>query len=273
MLTRTRRRALLALVPLALVPLLVAATHGSRKLTALSCGQTITTSTTLSADLGPCGGNGVVIGADHVTLNLNGHRIIGNGSGTNSGVSSNNVGSIVENGSVIHFFNDVVLKGDSSRALNLRVSQAPAEGIVLGGGANDMASGNRAFANTEDGIISTSPGSQLTNNVLQFNGEDGLFGQDASVVSGNKAFSNGSSGIFFDNPGGASVTVTNNLANGNSDGIREVSGDPTVVTLTGNQAFFNTQLGIAAAAGVTDGGHNKSNSNGTFAQCTNIGCS
>jgi hypothetical protein len=45
------------------------------------------------------------------------------------------------------------------------------------------------------------------------------------------------------------------------------------VTLTGNQAFFNTQFGIAARPGVTDGGHNKSNSNGMLVQCTDVVCS
>lgn len=43
----------------------------------LQCGQTITESTTLTADVGPCQGDGVVIGADNITLRLNGHQIIG----------------------------------------------------------------------------------------------------------------------------------------------------------------------------------------------------
>ena len=43
------------------------------------CGQTIARDTRLSADLRNCPGHGIVIGADNVTLDLNGHTIDGNG--------------------------------------------------------------------------------------------------------------------------------------------------------------------------------------------------
>ena len=43
------------------------------------CGQTITASTTLKSNIGPCGGDGIVIGADNITLNLGGHRLFGFG--------------------------------------------------------------------------------------------------------------------------------------------------------------------------------------------------
>ena len=45
----------------------------------LSCGDTITTDTTLHKDLVDCPTNGIVIGADNVTLDLNGHTIDGDG--------------------------------------------------------------------------------------------------------------------------------------------------------------------------------------------------
>src|SRR3954463_14789092 len=45
----------------------------------LSCGDTITTDTTLHKDLVNCPTNGIVIGADNVTLDLNGHTIDGDG--------------------------------------------------------------------------------------------------------------------------------------------------------------------------------------------------
>ncbi|HEX3542519.1 MAG TPA: SBBP repeat-containing protein [Acidimicrobiales bacterium] len=46
------------------------------------CGSTITASVTLSADIGPCPGPGVTIGADNVTLDLGGHKIFGTGNHT-----------------------------------------------------------------------------------------------------------------------------------------------------------------------------------------------
>jgi hypothetical protein len=272
MLTRTRRRALVALVPLAVVPLLVAATHGSKKLTALNCGDTITTSTTLSADVGPCGGTGVTIGADHVTLNLNGHSIIGTGNSV--GVSSTRTGVVVENGSVTHFNFTVTLTGDSNRVINLRVSNSGVWGIGVQG-RNDVVSGNRVFGNAADGIQGLGAGSQYTNNILQSNGFTGMTLSEGASVSGNKALNNGSRGIEFLNGDRASMTVTNNIANGNTSGgiVESITGDPTVVTLSGNKAYFNGQLGINAQPGVIDGGNNKADENGNSTQCVNIVCS
>ena len=45
----------------------------------LSCGDTVTVDTTLDSDLIGCRSNGLVIGADNITLDLNGHTISGDG--------------------------------------------------------------------------------------------------------------------------------------------------------------------------------------------------
>jgi len=45
----------------------------------VKCGDTITTDTTLHADLVNCPNNGIVIGANRITLELNGHTIDGDG--------------------------------------------------------------------------------------------------------------------------------------------------------------------------------------------------
>jgi hypothetical protein len=45
----------------------------------LSCGDTITTDMTLDSDLIDCPNNGIVIGADDITLDLNGHLVDGDG--------------------------------------------------------------------------------------------------------------------------------------------------------------------------------------------------
>jgi parallel beta-helix repeat protein len=55
----------------------------------VACGETITKNTALVADVGPCPGDGIIIGADNITLNLNGHTISGTagpGDGNAAGV-------------------------------------------------------------------------------------------------------------------------------------------------------------------------------------------
>src|SRR5690242_13975220 len=58
---------------------LTAATGGLAQASALHCGDVITVNTRLSSDLVNCPDNGLVIGADNITLDLNGHVIDGDG--------------------------------------------------------------------------------------------------------------------------------------------------------------------------------------------------
>jgi hypothetical protein len=43
----------------------------------VGCGDTITVSTTLDSDLVECPGSGIIVGADKITLDLNGHTVGG----------------------------------------------------------------------------------------------------------------------------------------------------------------------------------------------------
>ena len=52
---------------------------GQASATHVRCGDTITADTTLDSDLLDCPNNGIVIGADDITLDLNGHTIDGDG--------------------------------------------------------------------------------------------------------------------------------------------------------------------------------------------------
>jgi parallel beta-helix repeat protein len=66
----------LVIVALAVVGL-VAFGAGQASASHVSCGDTITTDATLDSDLIDCPNNGILIGADDVTLDLNGHLIAG----------------------------------------------------------------------------------------------------------------------------------------------------------------------------------------------------
>ena len=58
---------------------------GQASASPVSCGDTITTDTKLHADLLNCPGDGIFIGADNITLDLNGHTIDGDGDSTTAG--------------------------------------------------------------------------------------------------------------------------------------------------------------------------------------------
>ena len=55
--------------------------HAAQPVTTVHCGQSITEDTRLGNDLTDCPGDGIVIGADNITLDLNGHTVDGDGAG------------------------------------------------------------------------------------------------------------------------------------------------------------------------------------------------
>ncbi|MEV7013126.1 right-handed parallel beta-helix repeat-containing protein [Streptosporangium sp. NPDC051022] len=70
---------------------------------AVGCGDVLTSSVTLTADLS-CPGDGLTVGADDVTVNLGGHTLSGGGTGFSTGVSViGHKGVTVRNGTVTGF--------------------------------------------------------------------------------------------------------------------------------------------------------------------------
>ena len=106
----------------------------------VSCGQTITKDTTLDNDLIECPGDGIVIGADRITLDLNGHTITGRfdlrfcgynyTTGERKGecahqdgiVNSGHDRVVIRNGEVSHFETQLRLVGaNRNRLIDLQV--------------------------------------------------------------------------------------------------------------------------------------------------------
>jgi len=270
----TRRRAATVLGVALVLAVVLGATMAPRagaRRAALTCGSTITSSTTLTADLTGCVGDGVHIGASHVTLNLNGHLISSNGSGGTAVVV--NVGAtnaIVENGRITGFNTGVAVTAASGKVQAIRAWNN-SFGVVVQSADSTVVTGNTLFDNLTQGIrVFSGQKVQIIGNALRENTDDGLFVQAAAVnatISGNKAISNGSSGIDVD---GAGAHVTGNIANGNTvDGILVNDDTDTIGT---NTASYNTKLGIDASAGVTDAGTDKATGNGTAHQCRNVVC-
>ena len=86
----------------------------------------MTTSTTLTADVGPCAGDGIDIAASNITLNLNGHRVFaapGPRFGDFAGIRFQSVtNSTVESGEVTGFDAGVFLDhGSANTASHVNV--------------------------------------------------------------------------------------------------------------------------------------------------------
>jgi parallel beta-helix repeat protein len=157
---------------------------GSAAAASPTCGQTITRNTRLTADLRGCLGNGIVIGADDITLDLNGHTI----SGDNSPCAETcDFG--VDN-TVGHHADRVI--GGTIRDFGV--------GILSDGGTGHMLiAHNHVSANTGAGIA--------------------LFGSDGHTVVRNVVSGPSNGFAILLNAAGNSTIAHNAINHGNDEGI------------------------------------------------------
>jgi len=133
-----------------------------------------------------------------------------------------------------------------------------------------VVTGNTISNTSRQGINGNGANSQYTNNTVQGAGSQGILltGGANATVSGNRVLSGDTDGIQVD---GVGAKLTSNVANGNAgDGILVTNPQ---ATLSKNQAFFNTKLGVDATPGDTDAGSNKAGGTGALHQCADVVCS
>ena len=181
----------------------------SSEVDVLECGTTITTDTTLQSDLVDCPNNGIVIGADGVTLDLNGHMIDGDAAEfadcgerepCDMGVATNgHDGVTIENGSVREFAVGVYV----GRARNARVE--------------DVASSRHAFFGF---VVVLSAKTQILDSSGDANPKPdgdglGVFGSHDLRIVGNAFRGNGQLGIHVEDS--EDLVIARNLIARNHD--------------------------------------------------------
>ncbi len=192
----------------------------------LACGATITSNTTLRAHLTNCPGDGLVIGADGVRLNLGRHTIDGSGAPGSAGIRlAGHRRVVVSGGTVKEFETGVALShADGNRLRGLALHANTGRAIDLSGGSD---------------------GNQITGNDAGGNGKTGIALTDstANVVSGNTAGHNAITGLLLD--GASGNRIARNRAQGNvGNGIAIVDGSNRN-TVSGN-SLSGSQAGIVA---------------------------
>lgn len=215
----------------------------------VSCGQTLTQSTLVQNDLSDCGGNGLVAGADGITIDLGGHTIDGTGQGTGVSVIGR-TGVTVTNGTLDQFdlgvdFTDSL----GGFATNLVLSGTQWGGVGLYNADNAVVRGNTLTmnevgmtiqrgttgalvvanvltGNPGTGIhITGSTGNRIEDNEIAESSREGIWVQGASgnVVSGNDLYGNDAGGIVVAEGATDNVVQGNTVTATSSAGI-EVTG-------------------------------------------------
>jgi parallel beta helix pectate lyase-like protein len=236
----------------------------------VTCGQTLTESTTLDNDLDNCFADGLIAGADGITIDLNGHTISSRLGSTGGGVVVHGFDRVVvENGTITRFDAgvDVDFGADQTRVRDLRISDNAIGNGIEAGGLRTSVTGNTVFGR-EIGIRANGTTTTVAGNTVKDNETGMLLGGSGAVATRNTALSNAGFGIQVGDRTGA---VTGNVANANGDDGIDATG-ATAATLDGNSASFNTGLGIDADGDVLDGGGNAATGNGSLHQCENVLC-
>jgi|tagenome__1003787_1003787.scaffolds.fasta_scaffold20945952_3 parallel beta-helix repeat protein len=218
----------------------------------VTCGQTIVANTKLANDLIDCPSNGIVIGADNITLDLNGHVIDGDASEfagcppdepCDLGVFSSGFdGVTIKGGTVREFTFGVILDGaENARLSRLALNDNLWSGLLVAGTAHSTVEGLSVTGNglTTDqaGIdVFDSHDLAIERNSVVGNGDIGFYiiGLENSRIDGNSVARNPETGILME---GNQNNLTRNRFSENGDAI-VVSGDRN--TVAANQVSGST---------------------------------
>ncbi len=244
------------------------------------CGQTITMDLELDHDL-VCTGDGLIVGANELTIELNGHTISGSGTATaigkagirvdgRSDVTIEGPGTVTkfQTGVLIANSHDIVVKRIHAVENGLMTPGGPpfpfsaSDGIHITMSSSVVVEKNLARRNGDDGInVHMSTGVWVVKNTLDDNTHDGirLDLANANVLAKNLVLSHDS--VFAGAPVGCGIELfgskdnvieKNHLA-GNTNGIRlRISG---TTASTGNEVEENTVDGTGAELGGRRGIH------------------
>ena len=174
--------------------------------TTVVCGQVITQNTKVSNDLTNCPGDGLVIGAANIKLDLGKHTIDGDGVNGPTDDGIDDTGGFdnvqIKGGTVQQFNVGVHLTGvTGSKVEHVEVLQNGLRGILLDGSNNNKVEHNNAHNNFDDIFLVNSDGNSIKHNKALAGGSSGIvlqFGNDNNVVEHNEASGSPFAGITED---------------------------------------------------------------------------
>jgi parallel beta-helix repeat protein len=217
---------------------------------AVSCGQVLTKSTLVTNDLAECLGDGLVIGAPRIVVDLGGHTIDGVGLGT--GIANDGHADVtVRNGTVQQFDTGLLLLAETRGNLveNVTFQLNELAGIELFT-AGSAAEGNEIRGNTVTGngggivVGSGTVGTLVADNGLTGNGGGALVVRDSNGnrLERNLVTGGGDLGVEIERASGN--VLLDNTVSGTSDGGIEVMAGSHDNLVQGNAVDASGDMGI-----------------------------
>lgn len=266
----------------------------------LACGEVVTTNVTLTKSMKNCA-SGLVVGADNLTIDLNGYAIKGLANGTGVGIDvTGRTGITVKDGNISDFAEGVKLFNTSNSTVERLVIRRAVTGIRLARTDNGTDSNqilDNKVRDSVDGIVAFgAASSRIADNTLSDLTGIGIFCRDtfssAAEIEGNRAVrndvgirlqfcsasvaenvasNNAGAGIFRTRSNGPTFR---NVANRNGGIGINVDDSPGLIS--GNLTQGNTGHGLAIVDQIPENGpfytvaFNLSNRNGGLGIMTNL---
>ncbi len=205
----------------------------------VGCGDTITSDTTLTSDLTDCPGNGLIIGADNITLDCAGHTIDGDGSGGGDGiVVSGRSWDTIKNCTVTDFAYGISLSWSSNNTLTDNTANSNDYGFFVSDSDSNTLTGSTASGNLYDGIYLQSSYTNTNNTLSGSTVRDNVWagvqlGGNFNTLSGSTIRNNGGAGVYV----GATNTLNSSVVCSNKldiSGSGSNSGDDNTCMSTNN---------------------------------------
>jgi parallel beta-helix repeat protein len=209
------------------------------------CGQVLRSSITLSNNLLACAGDGLVIGAGGITVDLNGHLV----QGTGLGVGIRNAGHhdvTITGGTIRNFDSGVLLSGTQRNTVaGISFDQTELQSVHLTGAVGNQVRDNQVagFSGAAFHLTGGSSSNLVAGNaVAAGNGEAVVVegGSDHNRLEGNVL--SGSSDVGMRVEFSSNTTVIGNRVDGGSDAAIAMTGAPRSVVQS------NTVQGVGDAA-------------------------
>jgi parallel beta-helix repeat protein len=228
--------------------------------TDVACGATVLTDLRLEKDL-TCPSDALIVGADGVKINLNGHTITGAGVGL--GITVRNRTNVdIFGGTIRNFLTGIMVATSTDVVIKDNGFTGNREGVFFAGVTGGTIKHNIAWQNSQRGFMirPTGTGALSTDNIVVDNVITGnpsgilVFGQPGNTIKANVISQSTVGGIDLTGGGASSNIVKDNLLTNNAAGIKFGPG------WTGNDFIANAiQSNTCGIQGTTTGNTFKEN--------------
>jgi parallel beta-helix repeat protein len=245
---------------LALALLVVPATALADGGRAVACGTTITSSTKLRADLTNCPGDGRVVGADNITLDLGRRTIDGSGAAGSQGIRvAGRRGVRITGGTVQEFATGIGFDAsDGNRVTGVSVRGSAGRGIDVLNGSDGNRFERVAATGNRTGLALTASARNVVSRIaFAGNAITGvlLFGASRNVIEGNRVSGSAGNGIAVVE-GSNDNRVLLNAVQGSETGLIVDSSDRNLLSLNrvsgGGDGVLVAGSGNTVAGNVVD---------------------